>query len=444
MIEVLHPRPSRGYSRVSAAFISAPTCALLLAVAMQAAPLPVVSRALPSTTHFFSPSPFELGGGGSWMCVNSTRGDTYGLMNHTYVKTALAGDRRCGRDVGSSSTCSVLDAAPLRIGGHSNVLLGPSFLADLFAVAPPSHGLTHAPMELMVHPTARTTTLPVRQIRLDSPLCDALALSIVATISLFAWAGTCSRAGAHRKAVLSQALLMLLLLQGGAVFLPAAEAASIKHAMAHPVEMAGMPTSELKSTSDSQIISSAGAAVHFRGLAEPATEGRGQDGPSVAVPLEDSWTPSTTPGIMDDLIASNAPSARDAALDVALVNHGRGLKVTVSDVTDLISKLADSSVSHIVVASGHYVLSSELSVTRAVTIEAAVQGSVVLDAQASSSAPRRVLTINPASASDVVELIGLKVTGGYIFSYGGGIHVLKGQVTITACSIYSNTAGVRV
>ena len=219
----------------------------------------------------------------------------------------------------------------------------------------------------------------------------------------------------------------------------------MENAMARPVEMAEMPTIEFESTSDSQIISSRGATVHFRGSAEPATEGRaGQDGPSVAVPLEESWKPSSAPGITDDLVASNAPFARDAALDVALVNHGRGLKVTVSDVTDLISKLADSSVSHIIVASGHYLLTSELSVTRAVTIEAAVQGSVVLDAQASSSAPRRVLNINPASASDVVELIGLKVTGGYLTGNGGGIKITNGHVTMTACSIHTNTALVRV
>ena len=100
--------------------------------------------------------------------------------------------------------------------------------------------------------------------------------------------------------------------------------------------------------------------------------------------------------------------------------------------------------SRIVVASGHYALTAELSVTRAVTIEAAVPGSVVLDAQASSSAKRRVLNVNPASASDTVELIGLNVTGGYV-SYpdnGGGIQISNGQVTLSQVNVYSNHANV--
>jgi len=42
-----------------------------------------------------------------------------------------------------------------------------------------------------------------------------------------------------------------------------------------------------------------------------------------------------------------------------------------------------------------------------------VAGSVVLDAQASSSSPRRVLHINLGS-SGVVQLIGLNITGGYV------------------------------
>ena len=48
----------------------------------------------------------------------------------------------------------------------------------------------------------------------------------------------------------------------------------------------------------------------------------------------------------------------------------------------------------------------------AVTIEAAVPGSVVLDAQASSGDERRVLNINAGSV--VVTLIGLNITGGYM------------------------------
>ena len=74
-----------------------------------------------------------------------------------------------------------------------------------------------------------------------------------------------------------------------------------------------------------------------------------------------------------------------------------------------------SSVGRIVMAAGTYALGATLSVSRSVILEAAVTGSVVLDAQASSSSPRRVLYINPGS-SGVVQLIGLNITGGYTTS----------------------------
>ena len=68
----------------------------------------------------------------------------------------------------------------------------------------------------------------------------------------------------------------------------------------------------------------------------------------------------------------------------------------------------------------------------------------MLDAQASSSAKRRVLNVNPASASDTVELIGLNVTGGYVGNQdmGGGITIFNGQVTLSQVNVYSNTASV--
>ncbi len=85
----------------------------------------------------------------------------------------------------------------------------------------------------------------------------------------------------------------------------------------------------------------------------------------------------------------------------------------VGTVAGLTSALANTAVGHMVLAPGTYFLSGELSVTRSVVIEAAVAGSVVLDAQASSSSRRRVLYINPGSL-DVVQLIGLNITGGYV------------------------------
>ena len=85
---------------------------------------------------------------------------------------------------------------------------------------------------------------------------------------------------------------------------------------------------------------------------------------------------------------------------------------SVSTVTGLTSALANTAVGHIVLAPGTYYLSAELSVTRSVIIEAAVAGSVVLDAQANEGSLRRVLNINPGS-SGVVQINGLNITGGF-------------------------------
>ncbi len=87
----------------------------------------------------------------------------------------------------------------------------------------------------------------------------------------------------------------------------------------------------------------------------------------------------------------------------------------VSTTAGLTSALANTIFGHIVLAPGTYYLSAELSVNRSVVLEAAVAGTVVLNAQASSSSPRRVLRINPGS-SGVVQLIRLSITGGYTSS----------------------------
>ncbi len=96
-------------------------------------------------------------------------------------------------------------------------------------------------------------------------------------------------------------------------------------------------------------------------------------------------------------------------------SHRRELQTTVSNSAGLTSALANTAIGHIVLSPGTYSLSAELSVTRSVILEAAVSGTVVLNAQASSSSPRRVLLIDPGS-SGVVQLIRLTITGGYIGS----------------------------
>jgi hypothetical protein len=99
-------------------------------------------------------------------------------------------------------------------------------------------------------------------------------------------------------------------------------------------------------------------------------------------------------------------------LQLAVPSHRRELQTAVSTSADLTSALANTAVSRIILASGTYFLSAELSITRSVILEAAVAGSVTLNAQAYSSSLRRVLNINPGS-SGVVQLKGLRITGAY-------------------------------
>ena len=106
-------------------------------------------------------------------------------------------------------------------------------------------------------------------------------------------------------------------------------------------------------------------------------------------------------------------SRLNQGLQLTVPSHRRELQTYVSTVAGLTSALANTAMGHIVLASGTYYLSSELSITRSVILEAAVAGSVVLDAQANSTNQRRVLFINP-SWLGVVQVIGLNITRGYM------------------------------
>ena len=89
--------------------------------------------------------------------------------------------------------------------------------------------------------------------------------------------------------------------------------------------------------------------------------------------------------------------------------HGRQLQqTTVSDVAGFIAALANASIGHIYIGAGDYFLTSQLSISRDLILEAAQPGTVVLDGQGST----RVLTIS----SGTVNLIGLNITGGYVNS----------------------------
>ena len=106
-------------------------------------------------------------------------------------------------------------------------------------------------------------------------------------------------------------------------------------------------------------------------------------------------------------------SRLNQGLQLTVPSHRRELQTYVSTVAGLTSALANTAMGHIILASGTYYLSSELSITRSVILEAAVAGSVVLDAQANSTNQRRVLFINPGSLG-VVQVIGLNITRGYM------------------------------
>jgi hypothetical protein len=141
------------------------------------------------------------------------------------------------------------------------------------------------------------------------------------------------------------------------------------------------------------------------------------------------------------IVGSGSIVGSVASASLVPSRHRRELQTSVSTSAGLTSALANTAVGRIVLASGTYMLSAELIVTRSVVLEAVVAGSAVLDAQASSSSQRRVLNINPGP-SGVVQLIGLNITGGYYqsYPYGGGVSVQSGTVTITSSSIYGNTA----
>ena len=157
---------------------------------------------------------------------------------------------------------------------------------------------------------------------------------------------------------------------------------------------AGLALAGVRSGGAPQSIRPLALALALGGLATAAAR------PAAATPLPHAGSPA--------LGLAPAPAASGQLVPL----HGRQLQTAVSTVGELTAALADDSISRIVVAAGTYALSAELEVTRSVVIEAAVAGTVVLDAQASVSSRRRVMLIDPGG-SGVVELTGLNITGGY-------------------------------
>lgn len=169
------------------------------------------------------------------------------------------------------------------------------------------------------------------------------------------------------------------------------------------------------------------------------------------------------------LVVLIAPSACLSAVGVERVP----LQTTsnVSSVSQLVAALANLSISTIVVGAGHYPLDSQLSITRSVSIQAAVPGGVVLDAQGNGRKTRGIRThaadpcklsslqsnrfeplrlnsgstgVIVISTSGTVELAGLSITCGYLDGDpgpgGGGLYIQDGTVDIINSDIFGNTA----
>ena len=148
--------------------------------------------------------------------------------------------------------------------------------------------------------------------------------------------------------------------------------------------------------------------------------------PPSPLPLPSPHPPSPSPPTASPSKASSLPvllSMVDMQLSQQLATAGPARRlstVTYATTSQLITALNDDAVNRIVLQAGTYELTSDhspympacgsgsaLCVNRAVTIEAEVPGSVVLDAKEG----RRVFYIGSGGAA---ELIGLKITGGRV------------------------------
>ena len=109
---------------------------------------------------------------------------------------------------------------------------------------------------------------------------------------------------------------------------------------------------------------------------------------------------------------------------------------TVSTVGELEEELLAAGTTRIILAAGHYLLTEELVISRAVVLEAELPGMAVLDGQGLT----RVLRVAPPSGSDSVSIIGVNVTGGLTnrTGVGGGILITSGEVVLTSLAVYWN------
>ena len=171
-------------------------------------------------------------------------------------------------------------------------------------------------------------------------------------------------------------------------------------------------------------VSGTGATTLGTGLTQPPASGQhpwvGHRAPVVRVSLGSHAPPSSSLLVQADLplsmvtaIIPTGTATRPRSEVAPLVLHGRHLnEVSVSTVAELTAAVGNSAVDKILVAAGTYTFTADMCsgsaicINRAVTIEAQVSGSVVLD----GNGGRRVFWIKPGGTAG---LVGLNITGGF-------------------------------
>ena len=235
---------------------------------------------------------------------------------------------------------------------------------------------------------------------LDLPC--ALLLGMLELCNLLAFLlASLQRDQRDRKRTLSGSMVMLLLLHS---VLPVVQASIT---VPHNERVAA---SEMDGGEAPDHIMAASASFHD--VAAP----RDSRFPSLPTPA--------TPRHHGSAVPSSHPATEPSLATVA----SRRLQstTTVSTVAELTAAVTDASISRILLTAGTYTFASgtvcvgqtvgdtsALCIGRDVSLEALEPGTVVLDAQGTSSSPRRVIYVGAGT----VGLIGLSITGGYVIGY---------------------------
>lgn len=162
-------------------------------------------------------------------------------------------------------------------------------------------------------------------------------------------------------------------------------------------------------------------------------------------PPPQSPRPDAPPGLPSPPLLSSPPQP-PPSLGVRVVSNEAQLRAAIDDGDVALIVLRPGVYAHLTTSSS---ASTAFSITRSLTLQAEVAGTVVLDAQRVSAREagsplqrRRVLRITLQAAARV-SLIGLNITGGALVGDGGAGILIdgEGEVRIIACEVYGNSAG---